>query len=223
MDLGDRPDQLVDVAQPLLQQVGLALRAVPQQLQGVLGVMVLGEDDDADVGVVLPQVPGQRDPLCRVGRWHADVEDGDVDVRVRQQLQHLLGPRHAAHQPDLGRPSQDGLDPLPYEVVVLCDSYSDQSRCPPANGGGSTTPGTDRLAPWTTCRHPAHTCRQVTGGIACSASGGLETGTVAHHLGGGATVPVSVLVPCSALTVPPGPRNGQPDDVVSTMPGLGER
>ena len=56
-DLAERPDHLVDVAHPLLQQVPEPPRAVLQQVVGVLLVGELAQDDDADRGMVGADAP----------------------------------------------------------------------------------------------------------------------------------------------------------------------
>lgn len=139
MHLVDGVDQLVGVAQALLEQVGHALRPLAQQLQGVLGVMVLGEDHDAQVGAVLAQRLGQHDPLCGVGRGHAHVEHDHVDVVAYQQVEHLCGLGRGAHHVDLVAAGEHRLDALADQVVVLGYCDCDHMRPSVVVGGGATT------------------------------------------------------------------------------------
>ena len=66
-DLVQRADQLVEVGDPLLEQVAHAGDAVGQQLEGVVLLDVLREDDDADAGVLGADPLGGLDALVRCG------------------------------------------------------------------------------------------------------------------------------------------------------------
>ena len=68
-------DELVALGDAVLQQVGVAGRAVGEQRDRVLGVVVLREDDDAGAGVALAQLLGRVDALVLEARRHADVGD----------------------------------------------------------------------------------------------------------------------------------------------------
>ncbi len=80
-DLADRPDELVAVADAVLQQVGVAGRAVGQQRDRVLGFVVLRQHDDADPGVLQADEPGRLDALVLEARRHPDVGDEHVGRR----------------------------------------------------------------------------------------------------------------------------------------------
>ena len=81
-DLADGGEELADLADALLQQVGAALAAVLEQGQRVGRVVVLAEHDDAHRRVVGAQPGGQGDALVRARRGHADVGHDDVRVVV---------------------------------------------------------------------------------------------------------------------------------------------
>jgi len=85
-DLVDRLHQAVRVPEPFLEQVGDTGRALLEQLQRVLGIGVLRQHHDADVGMPVAHVMGELDPLGGVGRRHPDVEQHHVGYRVLQQL-----------------------------------------------------------------------------------------------------------------------------------------
>ncbi len=74
----DRPHELVEILDALLQEVGAALAASLEEREHVARDGVLAEDDDADIGARLPQPCGGPDALVRVLRGHADVGDDDV-------------------------------------------------------------------------------------------------------------------------------------------------
>jgi hypothetical protein len=71
--LPDGPGQLVAFGDSVLEEVGVARRALGEEGDGVLGVFVLGEDDDTGAGVALAELLGRVDPLSLERRWHADV------------------------------------------------------------------------------------------------------------------------------------------------------
>ena len=74
----DRGEELVPIVDALLEQVAAALGAVLEHGQRVGGAGVLAEDDDADLGVGLPQATRDPDPLFVAGGRHPDVGDDDV-------------------------------------------------------------------------------------------------------------------------------------------------
>lgn len=131
--LGDRAQQPVGVAESLLEQVRQALRALGQQLQRILGVVMLREHHDAEVGVLGPQLEGQVDPLGGVGRGHPDVEQHDVGAVHLPQL--TQGRRVTGGAQDLQAADllQDRPRALANEVVVVADE--DARR----GGGGTIT------------------------------------------------------------------------------------
>ena len=59
----DRVDQLVALGDVVLQEVAVAGRALGQQRDGVFGVVVLGEDDDAGPRMPLAHLLGRVDAL----------------------------------------------------------------------------------------------------------------------------------------------------------------
>ena len=92
--LADGPGELVALGDPVLQQVGVPGRALGQERDGVVGVVVLREDDDAGAGVALADLLAAVDALVLEVRRHADVGDDHLRggrVGARDQPVVVLG------------------------------------------------------------------------------------------------------------------------------------
>ena len=78
-DPPDRVGEVVEIRDPVLEQVADPARAVAHQAQRERRLDVLGQDEDADGRPVLraDRLRGAQ-ALVRVGRWHPDVDDRDV-------------------------------------------------------------------------------------------------------------------------------------------------
>ena len=76
--LVQRADQLVQIADPLLEQVAQPGHAVGQQVEGVVLLDVLREDHDADAGMLGADPLGRLDALVGVRRRHPDVGEHRV-------------------------------------------------------------------------------------------------------------------------------------------------
>ena len=74
-DLAHGAGQLVALGDAVLQQVRVAGRAVGEERDRVVGVVVLGQHDHAGARVALAQLLRREDPLLLEARWHADVGD----------------------------------------------------------------------------------------------------------------------------------------------------
>ena len=72
-DLAHRAGELVALGDAILQEVRVPGRAVGEERDRVLGVVVLREHDDAGAGVALAQLLGGVDALPLEGGRHADV------------------------------------------------------------------------------------------------------------------------------------------------------
>lgn len=124
--LGDGVQQLLGVTQSLLEQVRQAVRSLPEELQRVLRVVVLRQDDDAQLGILGPQLVGEVDALAREGRGHADVQQHHVGGVGHPQLPQLVGVRGRATH---GQPTdllEDDAGTLPHEVVVVAHERPDR-------------------------------------------------------------------------------------------------
>ena len=81
-DLADRPAELVALGDAVLEQVGVAGGALRQQRHGVVGVVVLAEDDDAGARMDLADLLDGVDALTLEVRRHPDVGHDDVGVQL---------------------------------------------------------------------------------------------------------------------------------------------
>src|SRR5262249_57761100 len=80
-DTFERGDELLDVEDALLEEIARATAAAFEQLQRVVGLDVLGEHEDGDVGEAPADLFGYCEPLGAPGRRHADVDHGDIGVQ----------------------------------------------------------------------------------------------------------------------------------------------
>ena len=71
-------DQLVQIADSLLEQVAPPGHAIAQQVEGVVLLDVLREDDDTDLGMLGVDPSCRLDALVRVRRRHPDVGEHRV-------------------------------------------------------------------------------------------------------------------------------------------------
>ena len=127
-DLRDRGRELPTLAEPVLEQVAAAGRALLEQRECVLGVGVLAEDDHADGGMRLPQAPRDPDSLHPVRGRHPDVRQHHVRAVVFDRLHEALLVRRDRDDLYLARVSEHVQDPLAYQQVVVRDD--DPNRHP---------------------------------------------------------------------------------------------
>ena len=82
-DPGDRVDEVADVGDAVLEQVADARRGAGEQIRSGPGLDVLGEDEHADLGMILvDRLRGPQSLIGMAGR-HPHVDDGHVgQVRV---------------------------------------------------------------------------------------------------------------------------------------------
>ena len=73
----------LDVGHPVLEQVADAGGVVGQEIGGIAGLDVLGEEQDAETLVLGPQLEGQAQALVGEGRRHADVDHRHVGRVLR--------------------------------------------------------------------------------------------------------------------------------------------
>ena len=81
----ERLDEVADVGHPVLEQVADAGGVVGQQVGGVAGLDVLGEEQDAEALVAGPQLEGEPQALVGEGRRHPDVDHRDVGRVLRRR------------------------------------------------------------------------------------------------------------------------------------------
>ncbi len=83
----DGIDQLVSLGDVVLQEVAVPGRSFGQQRDGIFGVVVLGEDDDASARMPLAHLLGCIDALSIESRGHPDVGDEDLRAAGSSPLQ----------------------------------------------------------------------------------------------------------------------------------------
>ena len=124
----DRPDggeQLVEIVDVLLQDVGAPGAAGVQQREGVARVRVLAQDDDAQPRVRLAQAPRGLDPLVRVSRRHPDVGDHHVRDLAIDGLEQRVEVPADRHDLEPGLRVEQPPDAFADEVVVFGEHDAD--------------------------------------------------------------------------------------------------
>jgi hypothetical protein len=122
-DPGDSIDEAVEITDALFKQVANSLSAVPDQVERVALLVVLGKHQHAGVWPPAAQLDRGSQPIVAVSRWHVDIGDhdgGTVSEALAQQIGGLAGLGDDI-EPGLGEQSRD---PLPQEDVVLTDYHS---------------------------------------------------------------------------------------------------
>ena len=122
-DAFDRVEELGDVAHAVLEQVADAGRVVPDELEHVRRLQVLGEHEHRHGRVRAADLCGREQPVVSPAGWHAHVDDGDVRL-VRADLeQQGLGVRCPAD--DLvARILEQRGDAFAQERVVIGDDHA---------------------------------------------------------------------------------------------------
>ena len=124
----DRLNQLVDVGQSLLEQVGASLRAAVEKLEGVRRFDVLRQHHDADFRMC-PAEGGRRDDsLVGVVRGHPDVGEhgvGSVLLDGREEFGQIDA---QCDDVDVVLRSEQTLDPFADEQRVLGHDDSNHHR-----------------------------------------------------------------------------------------------
>ena len=139
--LVERADQLVDLGDPLLQQVAEPGRAVLQQLVGVVLLDELGQHDDADVRVLGADPLRRVDALgaCAVGGMRMSVSTASG----RCSSTAASSSSRSAAVPTSSTSStvaEQGRRPFPHEVVILGEDHPEgHARMvhAPARAGGA--------------------------------------------------------------------------------------
>ena len=137
-----RGDELLDVGDALLEQVPAPRAAAGDEREGALGIRVLREDDDPEVGVGPPEALGRADALVGVGRRHPDVGEDDVGRARLDGVEQLTEVPRLDHLPDGRVLGQQGDEALPEQHAVLGedDPHPGHGRNgrSAAGGGGRT-------------------------------------------------------------------------------------
>ena len=122
----DRTHELVALRDPVLQEVGEAAVALPEQRDGVLGVVVRGEDHHAGVGVLLPDRVRAVDPLELERRRHLDVGDDDVGHVFAGRRHERRRVRGDADHLDVVVGVEQRANTLADQHVVLAEHHPDR-------------------------------------------------------------------------------------------------
>jgi hypothetical protein len=117
----DRPAQLALVLEALLEQIGAAVRAGVEERHRVPGLGVLAEHDDSHVGMLLPELRCEADPLVRVRGRHPDVRQNDVRRGALDSGAELVEIARHLHELDVVDVAEDADDALAGEKAVLGD------------------------------------------------------------------------------------------------------
>ena len=135
-DPSDGGDEVVDVADPVLEQVADALGRVGEQLHREAQLDVLREDEHTDRRVSRANLDRRAEPLVGVSRGQADVDDRDVGRVAAQLAQEIVGVPHCAKRRT--RLVEEPRDTLAQKNAVLGDRYahgiSALTRVPPPCG-----------------------------------------------------------------------------------------
>src|SRR5262249_54719279 len=136
--------QLGPVHQPLLEQVGAAVRTAFEQGRRVARLGVHAEDHDADLRVGRAKLVRRPDSLVAVRRRHADVRHDDVRNRPLDGSSQLIEVAGRLDELDSVEAAQHAGNALPDEKAVLADDYSDchsddSATSPGARSGASGT------------------------------------------------------------------------------------
>ena len=126
-DGADGVGELVALGEAVLQQVGVAGRAVGEERDGVLGVVVLAQDHDAGAGLALSDLLGRVDALALEGRRHADVADDHLGLVLGGRGQQLGMVGGLADDLDVGLAAQERVDARAHEEVVVGQHHRDHA------------------------------------------------------------------------------------------------
>jgi hypothetical protein len=83
--------ELLEIGDAILQEIPDPLGARLEQRHRIAGLDVLGEQEDPDAGVRLPDLLRRAEPFVRVRRRHPDVDDGDVGLVHRDVTEEVVG------------------------------------------------------------------------------------------------------------------------------------
>ena len=132
-----RTDQLVDLADPLLQQVAEPGDAVGEQVERVVLLDVLREDEHAGLGELGADPLGGVDSLGGEGRGHPDVGEHRVGAVVLHGCVQLDRVGRGRDQLDLRGLRQESGHPLPDEEAVIGEDDAHRHSLTVGPRGGS--------------------------------------------------------------------------------------
>ena len=121
--LPDRDQELLEVGNALLEQVGTARSALLQEGDGIGRVVVLAEQDHAGSRAGLPQVLCRPDALVRARGRHADIGQDDIGLGGGDRREQGVIVLADGHQLEVRRGLEEPPDALPDEIVVLGEDH----------------------------------------------------------------------------------------------------
>ena len=121
----DRGDQVLAVAQAVLEQIRAPVGAAVQQREAVARIGVLADHDHADLRMGLAQAVGEHDALGIAGRRHPDVGDHDVGQLGLDRLGELAAVLAGRDQLDPRIGVEQVLERLAHEVVVVGHDHAE--------------------------------------------------------------------------------------------------
>ncbi len=124
-DLAYRAHELVAVADPVLQQVRVTGRALGQQRDRVLGLVVLREHDDAGAGIAQANELRGFDSLVLEVRGHPDVGDDDLGVLFLGAAHEAVEVLGDADDVEIGLRRQQRPHAFPHEQRVVGEKDGD--------------------------------------------------------------------------------------------------
>src|ERR1700683_4319365 len=128
---GDGPDgvhQLVTLGDVVLQEVAVASRTLGQEGHGVLGIVVLRQNDDPGPRVPLADLLGGVDPFPIEGGGHPDVRDQDLGRQSGGALHHLVVVGRHADDLEVLVPLDQRTYALPDDQIVVGQEHRDPAR-----------------------------------------------------------------------------------------------
>ena len=129
-----RVDELGAVADPLLEQIGQPVGAVPEQLERVPLLGVLGQHHDADPRVGRADRVRRPDPFGAVVRRHPDVGQHRVGPQPLHRVEELLGGAARRRHRHLAGGLQQLARALADQVGVLREDHPQLSPARPEAG-----------------------------------------------------------------------------------------
>ena len=122
----ERAAELGLILEAFLEEIRSAVRARVEESHRVTRLGVLAEHDDAHVGMLVPQLGGEADPLVGVRGRHPDVRQDDVRLGALDGGSQLVEVARHLHDLDVFDVVEDADDPLTGEEAVLGDDDADR-------------------------------------------------------------------------------------------------
>ena len=136
-----RRHQVLDVGDPLLEQVAAPGAAPGHQGQRSLGVGVLGQHDDPELGVGATEALGGADALVGVRGRHPDVGEHDVGLLLADRVEQLAEVTGLDDLVDRGVLGQERDEALTEQHAVLREHHAHPGHACMVGGRGRGATG----------------------------------------------------------------------------------